>query len=280
MEKTGIQQELEIIQKINDEVGVDVPPKDIDLDEEEMVIHKTKDYSVFKGIKGNRIINPSNYAKLLMSMKSEYIFSPILVNEKMEIIDGQHRFTVCKTLGYPVFYIMKKGYGIKEVKEVNLSCLKWSKPDFLHLFIENGVAEYIEFEKLISTYNLSITDLLKVFSIVQKSNLSVLSSSFEDGELDITGIDRVEEFLNALEDFSFLEGYKSSYFTGAFMKLYFHPNYDHEQMQKRLETRSSALKPQRTMDDYLCILTRDIYSFGASKNQIFYDSNRRIFYGR
>ena len=275
-----IKQEEEIIKRINETVGTTPEHQNFDMSEEELKVHMTYDYSQFKAIKGNRIINPSNYAKLLASMKEEYIFSPILVNEHKQIIDGQHRFMVCQVLGYPIYYIMKNGYGIKQVKKVNLSGVTWGKPEFLHMYIEEGIEEYKEFNQLIVDHSVSITDLLKVFSIVQKSSLNVLSTSFEEGDLNISGIDRVKDFLTALEDFSFLQGYKSSYFTGAFMKLFFHPNYDHDRMKKRLETRASYLKPQRNIDDYLGILTRDIYSFGAAKNPIFYDSDRKSFYVR
>ena len=54
-------------------------------------VFKTFDYGLFKNIKGNRELNPKNYKKILHSMGNKQLEIPIIVNEKYEIIDGQHR---------------------------------------------------------------------------------------------------------------------------------------------------------------------------------------------
>lgn len=53
-------------------------------------IYETYDYSLFNLIGGNRLINVLNYKKLMKSIDEKQLLIPILVNEKMEIIDGQH----------------------------------------------------------------------------------------------------------------------------------------------------------------------------------------------
>lgn len=128
----GMKKEEDLINKINQTLGTSVAKREFKLRPEELQIYMTYDYGMFKGIKGNRIINPTNYAKLLTSMKEEYLYEPILVNEKFEIIDGQHRFNVCKALGYPVLYHIKYGYGMAQVKRANLSGVNWGKAEFLH----------------------------------------------------------------------------------------------------------------------------------------------------
>ena len=45
-------------------------------------------------------------------MKKKYLVSPILVNEKMEVIDGQHRLQAQKELNLPTYYIKNKGYDL------------------------------------------------------------------------------------------------------------------------------------------------------------------------
>lgn len=61
-----------------------------------MAVFTTKDYSKFKHLEGNRNIVKPHLKRLKASMEKNYLFSPILINEKHEIIDGQHRFEVCK----------------------------------------------------------------------------------------------------------------------------------------------------------------------------------------
>jgi ParB-like chromosome segregation protein Spo0J len=78
-------------------------------------ILKTSDYTLFRTIEGNRNINLLHLNRLRQSMLEKYLFTIIIVNENMEIIDGQHRFTVCRELGLPVYYVICQDYGLAEV---------------------------------------------------------------------------------------------------------------------------------------------------------------------
>tara|TARA_A100001037_G_C14533840_1_gene364260 strand:+ start:299 stop:496 length:198 start_codon:yes stop_codon:yes gene_type:complete len=56
-------------------------------------IHFTKDYGIFKLLKENRDKDNPNYEQLKESIQTKHIKSAaVIVNEKMEILDGQHRF--------------------------------------------------------------------------------------------------------------------------------------------------------------------------------------------
>ena len=79
----------------------------------ENVVFSTTKYDMFSFLDANRKLNVRNYSKLINSMKEEQLKIPIIVNEKFQIIDGQHRFTAEKELGLPVYYMVQKGYGIE-----------------------------------------------------------------------------------------------------------------------------------------------------------------------
>lgn len=64
-------------------------------------VEETTDYGMFNFMKGNRSVNPFNLKRITESMRERCLFSPILVNDNMEIIDGQHRFLAQKDLGLP-----------------------------------------------------------------------------------------------------------------------------------------------------------------------------------
>ena len=72
-------------------------------------VFQTKDYGVFKRLNGNRIIDKTNLKNILESIKSNNLEIPIIVNEKMEICEGQHRFECKKQLNLPVDFIIKDG---------------------------------------------------------------------------------------------------------------------------------------------------------------------------
>ena len=58
----------------------------------------TTSYSRFKPVDGNRNKNLLHINRLKKSMSENYLFTVIIVNEKYEIIDGQHRFDVIQEL--------------------------------------------------------------------------------------------------------------------------------------------------------------------------------------
>jgi ParB-like chromosome segregation protein Spo0J len=62
-------------------------------------IFETRDYGMFKRLKGNRDITTNRVAIIKASIENiGYISNPIICNENMEIIDGQGRYEACKEL--------------------------------------------------------------------------------------------------------------------------------------------------------------------------------------
>ena len=60
-------------------------------------VFETRDYDQFKKLNGNRNINESQVDGIVHSiLEVGYQPVPILVNEFMEIIDGQHRLEAVK----------------------------------------------------------------------------------------------------------------------------------------------------------------------------------------
>lgn len=239
---------------------------------------RTEDYGQFNYLKENRRINQRNYSKLLSSMKEQQLVIPILVNEKFQIIDGQHRFEACRELKMPVYYFIVPGYGISEVKRANMVSCNWVKEDFLNMHVSDNVKAYIEFKGLTDRFGISTNNLLKVFSQAQNINQALIGKQFEDGTFEIEGRDGVVEFLIALNDYDFFKPYKTTQFVAAFMKLFFHPEYDHSKMKERLKARMAAFEKKNTIDEYLVMLTKQVYSFGATKNPLYYDPETKRFY--
>ena len=238
----------------------------------------TENYDMFKKIGGNRKINKANYAKIVKSMKEEQLIIPIVVNEKYEIIDGQHRFTACKDLGKPVYFYMVRGYGLEQVKRANIASSNWKKENYLDMFVAEGNEIYKEFEEIKERYDLNISNLLKIFAIVQEKQSARVGYEFENGTFTLDGKMEVLRFLTALEDFNFFKFYKSNNFLIAFTRLYFKSEYDHDKMKTKLITHRNSLEKRSTSDEYLVLLCNRIYSFGVTKNPIYYSSESKKFH--
>ena len=116
-------------------------------------INYTNDYSIFKPLLGNRDIDDGRVAKVRKSIiENGWMMLPILVNENMEIIDGQARLTVLKELNLPVYYIIQKGLTIKECRALNVYRKDWKITDYIHSYAVNGDPDYVKIEKVIKQY--------------------------------------------------------------------------------------------------------------------------------
>lgn len=252
-----------------------------DIDTVKMNVFESTDYNKFKLIKGNRTLHKTKYLQLLKSMEQEVLSIPIIVNEKMEIIDGQHRYHACRELGLPVLYCVCEGYSIEQVKRANLVSSNWTKEDYLNLHVTDGLPAYEEFEELLLDSGLNVTDLIKVYAKAQDKSSEQVAYEFEHGTLVSENMDRVKGFIEALKDFEFFKYSKKKQFVAAMVKLFFDPRYNHAKMKKKLENRSQVLgnlATNVTRDEYLSKLTNSIYSFGAGSKNLFYDTTNKRFY--
>lgn len=117
------------------------------------VVYRTKNYNQFKRLDGNRSVPESRINKIMQSIQTVgYIQSPIVVNEKMEIIDGQGRVEALRMLELPIDYIMVKGIGIKECRAMNLNQSNWTVMDFIESYAEEGTDSYIFLLNLMKGY--------------------------------------------------------------------------------------------------------------------------------
>ena len=114
-------------------------------------IYQTTDYSKFKRLKGNRDVK--NAKKIVNSINEVgYVLSPILLNEKMEVIDGQNRLDALKELGMPVIYIVQEGIGRKECQALNINQSNWTTEQFIHSYAECGSEPYERLSLLIHDF--------------------------------------------------------------------------------------------------------------------------------
>ena len=245
-------------------------------------IFKTTDYDKFVNLNQNRQINLLNYSKLQRSMAEEQLLIPICVNEKFEIIDGQHRAKVCQELGLPIYYYQEPGYGVSQMKRANLVSSNWGKEDFLNMYVSDEVESYVLFQKIAIESGLTTTDLLKVIARFTGQTLPKVTQDFVEGDLVINEIlyGKMADFLLKLRTFVFFKGYRKPKFVSAFLELYSHPEYKHEQMTERLQNvkQQQKLNEFLSRDELLETLINKIYSFGTTKRSIFYDINRKRVY--
>lgn len=112
--------------------------------DEAKTYYVTTNYAQFHRLKGNRDVKRIQKNKLIKSISEiGFITNPIIVNENMEVIDGQGRLSALQELRLPVPYIIEPGIGEKECKHLNINQTNWKYVDYIQGYAETGDKNYV-----------------------------------------------------------------------------------------------------------------------------------------
>ncbi|MGF9893520.1 hypothetical protein ABEX78_33405 [Priestia megaterium] len=238
-------------------------------------VYTTYDYSRFNMIKTNRDLNQKNRAKILKSCKKKQLYRPINVSIQdnvLYIVDGQHRFSVWKELGQPIYFIVNPDYSEFEMKEMNLSGVVWNKATFLDSYIKAEKEPYLVFESLMEQTNFSIDLLLNIFAHFQNKIIEQIHDDFRDGTLTLDKLEDIEEFIFFHRKFLDYPNYKKSNFIKALMKIYENNDVDREHLLKQYERHRRNLKTLRvgSIRKYIGTMMNDVYCVQTPKSKSLY----------
>ena len=123
------------------------------MDEVVTNVYATTDYGKFKRMVANRITIDRVVKRLVVSMsKNGWIGAPIVVNERMEVIDGQHRLVAADIADIPVHYIVMDGLTIDDCIVLNNNHKEWALIDYIHSFAERGNTHYSLVRQMLAEY--------------------------------------------------------------------------------------------------------------------------------
>lgn len=245
-------------------------------------IFVTTNYAMFSLMKGNRKINPAHKARLKKSMQQRYLISPILVNELMEIIDGQHRFFAAKELGLPIYYYIIDGYRWAEIQRLNTNMKNWGKTEYLEAYCDMGYAPYITLKNVWQKYpEFNLTSLIVLLSGVAgnrntsnkdaktkenpKGNVHV--KPFEEGEFIIPNLNKSIEYLEKIRMLKkHIDFYNETLFVRAMLSLFKNENYNHSVFLQKLAYQSAAMQKCTSISAYV-LLIEDIYNY-RNRNKV------------
>lgn len=113
----------------------------------------TANYELFGRIIGNRPINKNHVEELIASIEQNgWLHQPITVNEKFEIIDGQHRFEALRALRLPIEYTVVDSGSIKTCQVLNANQRNWTVENYIDSFADNGNDNYAWISRQIKLY--------------------------------------------------------------------------------------------------------------------------------
>ena len=160
-------------------------------------IKTTKNYELFKKLKGNRAVTPARVSIIRNSIERVgYITNPIIVNQNYEVIEGQGRLEALKGLDLPVDYIVVDGAGIEECMALNMRNTNWKTRDFIYSYADRGNENYVRIKKLLEQYNFGVNVIATALKFIGKFDVK----STKNGELHISE----QEYDNAVERLEWL----------------------------------------------------------------------------
>ena len=197
-----------------------------------MKILTEHNYKKFTLLDGNRLVKASHVRKIISSMTERYIQNPIITNERLEIIDGQHRFLAMKELGKPIPYIKTPGLDIDDVIRLNTNAINWGLNDYLDSFVDRGYEHYITFKTLKDKYKFGNrecfillheeSDPKSVAPKFKKGDYSISDSALERATYLAESLLKIQPFYKPPIDGSGIEnvkkGVKNRNFIIAFVK--------------------------------------------------------------
>lgn len=164
-------------------------------------INSSTEYGKFKLMKGNRVIDTNHVKQLKREMQRNpelLAASPILVNEHLFIIDGQHRFMAAMELRRPLFYIISDGTTVDEARHLNSTQRRWSLVDFARSYADSGKKDYIDFLEMSKQYPLIPLSVLRLYLIGKQ--IHDIDGLFRRGQFEIFNREIAKHYLGKLNE--------------------------------------------------------------------------------
>lgn len=225
-----------------------------------VVVYETTDLDKFIFAKWNRNVRKKKVKVLSERMKIFFLSFTIIVNELLEIIDGQHRISALKIyneyrksiglLPIPLRYEIREGWGEKECKELNSETSTFSNEDTLKQEMYNGNENYFLYDKFRKEYPfLGHNTVIGLLSGNIKATKGGENKSFKVGTFKVKdyqeSVDKINEIIDIvgtgiipLGD----RGNPQTTYTLSILPFIFDGKYDHQHMMGQIKNRNKYSK--------------------------------------
>jgi hypothetical protein len=221
-------------------------------------ILSTTDYAQFGIVETNRPVDKNHVKKLKAAIKKRNLLqlNPILVNNKYEVIDGQHRLQAACELKLPIFYVVSASITQDDIATLNTNKKNWVLQDYVNYHAKNGKNAY----KALLLF-MNNNHFLPPSVAVKIACGGIGSKEVHEGKLASLDLDEAEAFMTRLSDIRnhFSETYTAK-FVSAVRQIEKVEGYDHRRMVEKIAFNPRAMKPCTTSKEYVKML-EEIYNW-------------------
>lgn len=227
----------------------------------------TTDYDIFGEITSNREVNAKHVRKLVAEIERKNLLhvNPILVNEQMQVIDGQHRLAAARILGVPIYYLQDTGIQKEDIALLNSNKKNWNAMDYINY---HGAEKRPGFDVLakfiIQNPLMQVSTVIKLLNPDGKRN----SDHIREGRIDVSNLPQaiaIAGFCKWLRNY-----YDAAYedrIVSAIRKIFDADGFDEEQLVAKIEGQPRSLVPVINAKQALEMFT-EIYNYNQKKNLI------------
>lgn len=225
-------------------------------------ILETNEYDKFSFKPGNRRIDQNHLAYVEGKMKEEYLIAPIMVNAKMEIMDGQHRFMACRHLNLPVRYYITDDMDAEEIARMNNVAKRWKPEDYANVFTGEDYKSYRAFR---TTYPKIVHTIAVILLGGVENKRHNGDNAFRTGYFKVKSYSKavaVAKLIMQIGDYT-KESTKRS-FVLALLHCMTFKEFDEKRLLRKIKHRANLLRGYARVDEFIQAI-QEIYNWMEQK---------------
>jgi len=228
-----------------------------------MKILNTTNYSEFAILTGNRPVKKQKVASLIDEATNGlnlFPYCPIIVykeNDKLMIIDGQHRFQASQKMKQPIYYVVCDKLTLPQIAKLNSNSSNWKSKDFLDCYIKTGIKDYEDINYLIETHKVAYAtavDLLMKGDCKSKGNML---KHFKEGTFKSNYFQETCVLIESVKDvFGQYEFWNHGYLIEAYRQLLEKNKFEVEHLKAKIKSAPHILEKRLSVKEYLFTIER------------------------
>lgn len=229
------------------------------------MLKSTKNYDMFVLRPDNReSISYEHVNRLARSIKQRNMLDmkPVLCNEKMEILDGQHRFLAAKQVGETVYYSIEENITPLDMLKLQIS-KQWNYQDYLNYFVKHEYEDYKKLAEFMKKTQLNIRVSLMLLIGRGRSEYE----KFKEGTFKFNADMVQDNYTQIWETVDFVRQNNGARpfqngisFWKALIMLHRHPNFKIESWRKNLEKFVQRIIAKPSQKEFM-FMVQEIYNY-------------------
>lgn len=238
-------------------------------------IKNSLEYDLFETITGNRNINQKKVDRICQDIQDGLNllpYCPVMVyeaNGKLNLVDGQHRFTVSKKLGLPVYYVVCHEISLQQIATINSKQDKWTAKDFLKCYIKLGNDHYIKLEEILKKYQVQISTAYEMLMQGQPINRKS-SEYFKNGTFEVRFLEETIDVLELAKDiFGRYVFTYDRHLLAALLRIQEKGKCNFKILKEKISSAPNLMDKQSTVKNYIYNIER-VYNHNNRERQVIF----------